>query len=112
MEELRISSRISHPEVHLPSRSEILEAGTNPRITDPYYTDYEYVVVIGTRVQMLADGASPLVSTQGMVTSDPQFLEKVAKREIYERKLPFIIHRRMPTGDSEYWSASELSVIR
>jgi DNA-directed RNA polymerase subunit K/omega len=111
MEELRISSRILHPEVHFPSRSEIAETLNEARITDPYYTDYEYVVVIGMRTQMLADGASPLVSIQGMMTSDAQFLEKVAKKEIYERKLPFIVHRRMPNGKSEYWSASELSVI-
>ena len=111
MEELRISSRILHPEVHFPSRSEIAESMNEARNTDPYYTDYEYVVVIGMRTQMLADGASPLVPIQGMIKSDPQFLEKVAKREIYERKLPFIIQRRMPNGKSEYWSASELSVI-
>jgi DNA-directed RNA polymerase subunit K/omega len=111
MEELRVSSRILHPEVHFPSRNEISESLSEPRITDPYYTDYEYVVVIGMRTQMLADGAPPLTSIQGMVTSDPKFLERVAKKEIYERKLPFIIHRRMPNGTSEYWSASELSVI-
>jgi len=28
-----------------------------------------------------------------------------------EQKLPFIIHRRLPNGVSEYWSAMELSVI-
>jgi hypothetical protein len=46
-----------------------------------------------------------------MFTSDPLFVWKVAEKEIYEKKLPFIIHRRLPDGHSEYWSAMELSVI-
>lgn len=111
MEDLRISSRILHPEVHFPTRNEIAESLKEPRITDPYYTDYEFVAALGMRMDMLAREATPLVSTQGMITSDPNYLEKVAKKEIYEKKVPFIIHRRMPNGKSEYWSASELSVI-
>jgi hypothetical protein len=46
-----------------------------------------------------------------MFTSDSRFVWKVAEREIYEKKLPFIIHRRFPDGRSEYWSTQELSVI-
>jgi hypothetical protein len=46
-----------------------------------------------------------------MVTSDPVFLEEVAKKEIVEKKLPFIIIRSIPNGQSEYWSTSELSVM-
>jgi hypothetical protein len=46
-----------------------------------------------------------------MLTSDPRFTEKVAEKEILEQKLPFIIHRRLPNGVSEYWSAMELSKI-
>jgi len=43
--------------------------------------------------------------------SDPQFVWKLAEKEIHEQKLPFIIHRRLPSGVSEYWSTNELSVI-
>jgi hypothetical protein len=39
------------------------------------------------------------------------FVWKVAEKEIHEKRLPFIIHRRLPDGRSEYWSAMELSVI-
>ena len=46
-----------------------------------------------------------------MLTSDPQFVWKLAEKEIHEQKLPFIIHRRLPSGVSEYWSTTELSVI-
>ena len=76
-----------------------------------YYSKYEYTVLLGTRAQQLAEGARPLVSLEGMVTSDPKFVWNLAQREILEQKLPFIIHRRLPNGVSEYWSTMELSVI-
>ena len=40
-----------------------------------------------------------------------EITEQVAMKEIYDRKLPFIIHRRFMNGVSEYWSASELNVM-
>jgi DNA-directed RNA polymerase I, II, and III subunit RPABC2 len=108
MEELKVSSRILHPEVQSVSRDEI---DTKNRTTLPYYTKYEQTALLGVRKQQLADGALPLVDTKEFIPSNPLFLEQVAKKEIYERKLPFIIHRRFPSGLSEYWSASELSVM-
>jgi DNA-directed RNA polymerase subunit K/omega len=63
------------------------------------------------RAQQIAEGAKPLVSLDGMFTSHPEFCWKVAEKEVFEKKLPFIIHRRMPDGVSEYWSAQELSVM-
>jgi DNA-directed RNA polymerase I, II, and III subunit RPABC2 len=81
------------------------------KTTLPYYTKYEQVTLIGTRAQQLAEGSKPLVSLDGMLTSDPRFVWNVAEKEVHERKLPFIIHRRLPNGVSEYWSAMELSVM-
>ena len=72
---------------------------------------YEYTCLLGTRAQQLAEGSRPLVSTDGLRTEDPQFIWKLAKKEILEQKLPFIIHRRLPNGQSEYWSTMELSII-
>jgi DNA-directed RNA polymerase subunit K/omega len=111
LEELRIKSRLLHPEVQAVSRTQIVDSLKNPRIMYPYYTKYEYTALLGTRIQQLAEGAPPLVSIDGMITSDPRFLEEVAKKEIIEKKLPFIIHRRIPSGVSEYWSTTELSVM-
>jgi DNA-directed RNA polymerase subunit K/omega len=111
MEQLRESSRLLHPEVISVTRESVIESQNSPRITMPYYSKYEYTTLLGTRAQQLAEGAKPLVSLEGMVTSDPQFVWNLAKREILEQKLPFIIHRRLPNGVSEYWSATELTVI-
>jgi len=108
MEQLRFDSRILHPEVQSITRESIK---TESRITQPYYSKYEYVTLIGTRAQQIADGSPPLVSLDGMLTSDPQFVWKLAEKEVLQQKLPFIIHRRLAEGISEYWSATELSVI-
>jgi DNA-directed RNA polymerase I, II, and III subunit RPABC2 len=111
MEELRFDSRIMHPEVQSVSRTGVTESLKQNRVTTPYFTKYEYVTLIGTRAQQIAEGAKPLISLEKMMTSDPQFVWKVAEKEIFERKLPFIVHRRLPSGNSEFWSASELSVM-
>jgi DNA-directed RNA polymerase subunit K/omega len=112
MEQLRVESRIIHPEVQAVSREAVQESLKSNRVTLPYFTDYELVALVGVRAQQIADGSRPLVSLAGMITSDPDFVRQVAEAEIYQKKLPFIIHRRLPNGVSEYWSASELSVIR
>jgi len=111
MEQLRESSRVLHPEVMSVTRESIADALKLPRTTMPYYSKYEYTTLLGTRAQQLAEGARPLVSLEGMVTSDPRFVWNLAQREILEQRLPFIIHRRLPNGVSEYWSTTELSVI-
>jgi len=108
MEDLRETSKIIHPEVTSINREDIEQ---KERITLPYYSKYEYTCLLGTRAQQLAEGSRPLVSTDGLRTEDPQFIWKLAKKEILEQKLPFIIHRRLPNGESEYWSTMELSII-
>jgi DNA-directed RNA polymerase I, II, and III subunit RPABC2 len=111
MEKLRADSRIIHPEVQAISREQIQESLARAKITLPYYSKYEYVALIGTRAQQLAEGARPLVSLEGLVPSEPTFVWKVAEREIEQKRLFFIIHRRIPNGQSEYWSAADLSVV-
>lgn len=108
MENIRFTSRLVHPEVQPIKRDSV---DTSARITMPYYSKYEYTTLVGIRAQQIADGAKPLISLEGMQTSHPQFVWKVAEREIAERVLPFIVHRRLPDGNSEYWSATELSVM-
>jgi len=111
MEQVRFDSKVLHHEVQSVTREAVTEALAEAKSTLPYYTKYEQVTLIGTRAQQLAEGAKPLVSLDGMLTSDSQFVWKVAEKEVRERKLPFIIHRRLPNGVSEYWSAMDLSVM-
>ena len=112
MDAVRFSSKIIHPEVQPVSREQIDETNKkNARLTLPFYTKYEYTALIGTRAQEIADGAKPLVSLDGIVTYSPRFVWEVAEKEVLEKKLPFIIHRRFPNGISEYWSTTELNIM-
>jgi DNA-directed RNA polymerase subunit K/omega len=99
-----------HPEVNPVFRAEVIESNKTPRVTKPYFGKYEYVALLMSRQQQLADGAKPLVSLDGLRTSDPRFLEHIARREIEQRKLPFVFNRKMPNGTSEFWSAQELEL--
>ena len=111
MEQIRSSSKDLHPEVQSISREDVQESLKNTKSTLPYYYKYEQVSAIATRAQQLAEGARPLVSIEGMVTSAPDFVWKVAEKELQEKRLPFILHRRIPNGKSEFWSTNELSVM-
>jgi DNA-directed RNA polymerase I, II, and III subunit RPABC2 len=102
---------MEHPEVKPVFRAEVTEAVKQPRVTREFYTKYEYTALLATRAQQLAEGAKPLVSLDGLKTSDPMFVWNVAKREIEQRKLPFLLRRQLPNGTSEYWSTQELEMM-
>jgi DNA-directed RNA polymerase subunit K/omega len=100
-----------HPEVKPIFRKEVADNVKEPRTTREYFTKYEYTALVATRAHQIAEGAKPLVDLTGLKTSDPRFIELVAKREIAMRKLPFIIRRQMPNGTAEFWSAQEMEVM-
>ena len=100
-----------HPEVKPIFRPEVADAVKQPRITREYFTKYEYTTLVATRAQQLAEGAKPLVDLKGLKQSDPMFIWNVAKREVAQRKLPFIIRRQLPNGKAEFWSAQEMEVM-
>ena len=102
---------MEHPEVTPIFRSDVTEALKKPRVTREFYTKYEYTALLATRAQQLADGAKPLVTLDGLKTSDPLFVWNVAKREIEQRKLPFLVRRQLPNGESEYWSTQEMEMM-
>jgi DNA-directed RNA polymerase I, II, and III subunit RPABC2 len=102
---------MEHPEVAPVFRSDVTDSLKQPRKTREFYTKYEWTCLMGIRAKQLEDGAKPLVTLEGLKTSDPLFVWSVARREIAQRKLPFLIRRQMPDGSSEYWSTQELESI-
>lgn len=78
----------------------------NPaRITLNRMTIYEKAHIIGVRATQLSDNAPPLVDIGDMTDC-----LQIAKKELIERKLPFIIRRRLPDGTYEDWSIDELLI--
>jgi DNA-directed RNA polymerase I, II, and III subunit RPABC2 len=93
------------------SRGEVVTSQEKPRITEAYYSKYEYTTLLSLRAQQLADGAPPFISIQEFNRDDPRLVWKIAEREILEKKLPFIVRRKLPDGTAEYWSTAELELI-
>ncbi len=56
-------------------------------------TKYEKAKIIGTRALQLSNGAQPMVKVDGIID-----VMDIAKKELEEYKLPFIIRRKYPDG--------------
>lgn len=63
--------------------------------TNPYMSKYEYTRIIGIRALQLSKNSPALVDTEGV--TDPL---QIAKLELKHGKLPFIIERPLPNGES------------
>jgi DNA-directed RNA polymerases I, II, and III subunit RPABC2 len=96
---------------HAPDFHEIMrtyESANNNSL--PFLTIYEKTSIISLRMAQLANGAPTYLDTS-MAHSDRSDLRKVAERELKEKKLPFMVQRKMPNGKTEYWRLDDLIII-
>ena len=94
------------PEVPLQSAPPIGSADKKHK-SPPFLTVYERTKILGARTNQLAEGAMPFVTVPEHMT---QPLE-IAKLELDQRRLPYIIKRPMPDGTFEYWRLSDLMIL-
>ena len=103
---------IDYAETILP-RVPLQVAPAGPSSTDPAHTSlpfltvYERTKILGTRTNQIADGARPFITVPEHVTEPLE----IAKMELEQRRLPFIVKRPMPDGTFEYWRLSDLMII-
>ncbi len=108
-----------HPEAKVASFDEVrarsrITRGAQGYIEDPNHrsipilTKYELTRVLGLRARQIDEGAAPLVSVPSGVLDG----YVIAKAELDQKKIPFIIRRPMPSGESEYWRLQDLEVLR
>lgn len=69
-------------------------------------TKYEKVKTIGLRAEQLQRGAVPYVEFD-KENFDPI---DIAQKELDSRKLPFMILRRLPNGEKEYWRLEDMVI--
>jgi DNA-directed RNA polymerase I, II, and III subunit RPABC2 len=82
--------------------------GKDPLHTSqPFLTVFEQAKVLGFRTNQLAQGAPPYVDVPEHVSD----CLEIAKLELEQRRLPFIIKRPMPDGSFEYWRLSDLMIL-
>ena len=73
--------------------------------TIPVLTKYEKARVLGYRAKQIECGAKPFIDPGDMISSID-----IAKKELYSKKLPFIIRRPLPDGTFEDWPIQELII--
>ena len=73
----------------------------------PFLTQYEKTHIIGKRANMLSQGARPYIDIPPHVTN----VSDIARLELEQRRLPFIICRTMPNGTHEMWRLADLLIL-
>jgi DNA-directed RNA polymerase I, II, and III subunit RPABC2 len=75
--------------------------------TLPILTKYEKTRVLGQRASQINNGAPPYIQIpEGVIDG-----YIIAKLELAEKKIPFIIQRPLPNGSKEFWKLEDLEQI-
>lgn len=83
-------------------------AGGDPlHRSQPFLSVYERTKILGFRTNQLAQGARPYIAVPDYVTVPLD----IARMELEQRRLPYILKRPMPDGSFEYWRLSDLMVL-
>jgi DNA-directed RNA polymerases I, II, and III subunit RPABC2 len=70
---------------------------------EKYITKFEKTKILGQRATEISMGAPPLVDIDGIY--DPV---KIAEKEYNEKKIPYIVKRILPNGNTQHIKFSEL----
>jgi DNA-directed RNA polymerase subunit K/omega len=75
--------------------------------TYPFITLYEKTKIIGLRANQLSKGARPYIPVPDHVSN----VREIARMELEQKRLPFIIKRPLPNGKYEYWRLADLMIL-
>jgi DNA-directed RNA polymerase I, II, and III subunit RPABC2 len=75
--------------------------------SQPWITQFERTKILGFRANQLAQGAKPYVPVPKHIVNTVD----IARLELKERRLPYIISRIMPDGNFEFWRISDLMIL-
>jgi DNA-directed RNA polymerase subunit K/omega len=73
----------------------------------PFLNKYEITKIVGHRANELSQGARPYINVPNYVSD----LKEIARMELEQRRLPYIIKRPMPNGNYEYWRLTDLVML-
>lgn len=87
--------------------SDILEnISKNVKKTIPLLTKFERARIMGVRLQQLANGAKPRIDITNLKS-----INEIVEKELFLRKIPFIIRRTLPNGKFEDWKLEEFESV-
>lgn len=78
------------------------------RVTFPYLTLYEKVLILGKRMEQIIHGSVVLVDIDNLEEKTPY---NIATEELRKKVIPFSVKRTLPNGNIELWDIKELSVF-
>lgn len=73
----------------------------------PFLTIYEKTKILGFRANQIAEGGRPFINVPPHVTD----VIDIARLELEQKRLPFILKRTMPDGTFEYWRLTDLMIL-
>ena len=75
--------------------------------TYPFLTNFERTKIIGLRANQISRGSVPFVSVPKHITD----VRDIARLELEQKRLPYLIKRPLPDGTFEYWRLSDLMIL-
>lgn len=82
------------------------KADANHR-TYPFLTNFERTKIIGLRANQISRGSAPFIAVPKHITD----VREIARLELEQKRIPFIIKRPLPNGSFEYWRLSDLLIL-
>jgi DNA-directed RNA polymerase I, II, and III subunit RPABC2 len=82
------------------------KADSNHR-TYPFLTNFEKTKIIGLRANQISKGSIPFIDVPKHITD----VKDIARLELEQKRLPFIIKRPLPNGTFEYWRLADLLIL-
>lgn len=112
-EQIQETLAIHTPTSETPGNSSILTSLRDTSILDPHHitypflTNYEKTKCISFRASQLNHGAKPYVLVPAGMNDSYQ----IAKMELEQKRLPYILKRPLPNGDFEVWRLKDLLIL-
>jgi len=82
------------------------KADSNHR-TYPFLTNFEKTKIVGLRANQISKGSVPFIAVPKHITD----VRDIARLELEQKRLPFIIKRPLPNGQFEYWKLADLLIL-
>jgi DNA-directed RNA polymerase subunit K/omega len=82
------------------------KADSNHR-TYPFLTNFERTKIIGLRANQISKGSIPFIAVPKHITD----VRDIARLELEQKRLPYIIKRPLPNGTFEYWRLTDLMIL-
>lgn len=76
-------------------------------LTYPFLTKFERTRIIGQRANELSLGARAYIQVPEHVTD----VREIARLELDQKRLPYIVKRPLPNGQYEYWRLADLMIL-